>query len=129
MDSMLISIWGRQMRRAILIYFSDHGVANPDPGDVACLTAIGVTEIDRRNMGFKSPSFLGMASLLVPAMLDPNHILHAEIAAAVAACKGQLGGTALAMSAGTAAGTKRAGSLSATVRLGPTAKLPALGKR
>ena len=110
----MISIWGRQMRRALLLYFGHHGVSNPDPGTVACLTAIGVTEIDRQNLGFKSTSFLGMASLLVPAILDPNHRLHGEITAAVQACKGQLGAVAM---------------VAETVKQGSAAKLPLLGKR
>lgn len=129
MRTMLISIWGGQMGRALLIYFRDHGVRNPDRDDVACLTAIGVTAIDRNNMGFKSTSFFGMASLLVPAILDPNHILHGEITAAVQACKGQPGGAATAMRAATTGPRKPRGALAETVKLGPIAKLPRLGKR
>jgi hypothetical protein len=128
MRLMLISIWGPRMQEALRMYFRDHDVRDPDPGDVACLTTIGVTEIDRRNMGFKSTSFLGMASLLVPAILDPNHILHGEIRAAVQACKDQLGAAAMATRARTT-GLKPRGALAETVKLGPTAKLPRLGKR
>ena len=127
MDPTLIRIWGPDMQRALLIYFRLHGVPNPDPGDVECLTAIGVTEIDRRDMGFRPQSFLGMASLLVPAVLDPNHILHGEIARAVQDCKDQLGAAAMAMRAGTT-GPKASGSLAATVKLRATAKLPRLAK-
>ena len=127
MDSTLISIWGPDMRRALLIYFRLHGVPNPDPGDVECLTAIGVTEIDRRDMGFRPQSFLGMASLLVPAVLDPNHILHGEITRAVQDCKDQLGAAAIALRAGTT-GPKASGSLAATVKLRATAKLPRLAQ-
>ena len=114
------------MRRALLLYFANHDVPNPDPGDVACLTAIGVNEIDRRDMGFKSPSFLIMASLLVPAMLDPNHMLHGEITAAVAECKRQMGGTATMARAEMTAAKKPKGSLAETVKL---TALPALGRR
>jgi hypothetical protein len=123
MSSTLISIWGPRMEKALRFHFRLHGVESPDAGDVGCLAAIGVIEIDRRNLGFRSTSFLGMASLLVPAILDPNHRLHGEITAAVRACKA-LGATAPAAGAGAAAAKPR-GSLAATVA---AAKLPRLGQ-
>jgi|SRR5215468_4770160 len=129
MDETLIKRWAWQMQRALIWYFTNHGVPNPDPGDVGCLTAIGVTEIDRRNLGFKPQSFFIMASLLVPALLNPNHILHAEITGAVAACKGQSGGAAMAMRAATTAPTKARGPLSEIATLGKAPKLPGLGSR
>jgi len=32
MDDVLISVWGPPMRKALLLYFRDYGVPNPDPG-------------------------------------------------------------------------------------------------
>jgi hypothetical protein len=128
MDDILISVWGPQMRKALLLYFRDYGVPNPDPADLACLTAIGVTQIERNNLGFKTTSFLGMASLLVFAFLDPNHFRHGEIVAAVQACKGQLGAGVTALAA--ASGTNRVvGSLADTVELREAAKVTLLGNR
>ena len=66
-----------------------------------------------------------MAGLLVPAFLDPNHIRHAEIVAAVQGCKSHLAGVADA----TAATSKPRGSLATVVELTQGAKLPLLGKR
>jgi hypothetical protein len=120
MGANLIAIWGPQMRRALLLYFTDHGVSNPDPGDVVCLTAIGINEIDRRNLGFKTTSFLGMSSLLVPALLDPNHIRHAEIVAAIQQCKSQFPTASMSLA-------KTKGALAETVK-SAGAKLPLLGK-
>ena len=128
MNPLLIKIWGPRMRIALLSTFRDHGVPSPDPGDVACLTAIGVTMIDRDDKGLKTTSFLGMAMFLVPALLDPKHIRHGEITAAVQSCKAQLGAAAVASVARTVGPTKAKGSLAETVKLVQAAKLPLLRK-
>jgi len=121
MGADLIKIYGPQMRRALLMYFSDHGVSAPDPGDVFCLTAIGINEIDRHDASFNTTSFLGMASLLVPALLDPHHLRHAEIVAGITQCKAQL--------AAAPKPPKATGSLAETVKsAGAGAKLPLFRK-
>jgi hypothetical protein len=129
MSSNLIAIWGPQMRRALLIYFSDHGIPQPDPADVGCLSAIGILEINRRSLAFNTTSFLGMASLLVPAFLDSKHIRHKEIAAAVKQCKGQIATTSESVAGKATPAARARGPLAETVKSASTAaKLPMFSK-
>src|SRR5262249_62302965 len=90
---------------------------------------VGRPSPSRPNRVFKPQSFFIMPSLLVPALLNPNHIRHAETTVAVAACKGQAGGAAMAMRAATTAPTKARGPLSEIATLGKAPKLPGLGSR
>lgn len=129
MGSNEIKIYGPQMKRALLLYYKFAGVSQPDPFDVGCLTAIGIFQIDRRNLGFKATSFLGMASFLVPALLDPNHPGHQETLKAVTDCKSQFAPPPPAGAVELTAAAKPKRSLAKSVDLakaGP--KLPHLGK-
>jgi hypothetical protein len=76
-----------KIKDALARYFTLQGEVPPAEPAFTCLAYVAAYQIDKQNAGFRSSSYDGFASFLVPAFLYDGHRGHQDVLDAIADCE------------------------------------------